>query len=148
MVAKKDQVFRQYSVYRIPFCFKTLRFVSFVFSGFFLFKLCLKWFQVSTSVIRNSRFGDFSVLVLLHSYLCQVGSRCLSPFFPSLCYQRQLGVFNQPWTLLVPAPHRVFAWDMCWASPPPQHRLCLWKLQRVRVFSAKLTEMQDQRSEL
>lgn len=56
----------------------------FVFSGFFVFEVCLNFFHVSASVIRNSRFDGFSVLVLLHSYLCQVGSQCLSPFFPSL----------------------------------------------------------------
>lgn len=55
----------------------------FVFSGFFVFKVCLKLFHTSASVIRNSRVGGFSVLILLCSYLCQVGLWCLSPFFLS-----------------------------------------------------------------
>lgn len=78
------------------------------------------------------------MLVLVHWDLYQVPSWCLSLFFPSMCSQCQLGVFNQPWSLVVSAPHGVFAWDLCWASPAPQHHLRLWKLQRVRVFSAKL----------
>lgn len=110
----------------------------FAFAGFFVFKVHLKLFPVSSRVIRNSRFDGFLMLVLVHWDLYQVPSWCLSPFFPSMCYQCQLGVFNQPWSLMVAAPHGVFAWDLCWASPAPQHHLRLWKLQRVRVFSAKL----------
>lgn len=105
---------------------------------FFKFKFCLKLFFVSSSVIRNSEFGGFSILVLLYWDLCQVPSWFPSAFFPSMCYQCQLGVFNQPRSLVVAAAHGMSAWDLCWASPAPQHHLCLWKLQRVRELSAKL----------
>lgn len=107
----------------------------FASAGFFKLKFCLELFPVYSSVIKNSRFGGFS-LVLLHWDLCQVPSWCPSPFFPSMCYQCQLGVLNQPWSLMVTAAHGMSAWDMCWAPPAPQHHLRLWELQRVRVLSA------------
>ena len=117
-----DQGLRTMRVLSICFLNIAICFV-FVFSGFFILKIHSILFQIEGSVV-----------VFLLTGLCQVCSQGLSSFFPSLCYQRQLGIFNQPWPLLVPAPHRVFAWDMCWAPPSPQHRLRLWKLQRVRVF--------------
>lgn len=107
---------------------------TFAFSGFFLLKVYSKSLHVSASVVRNSRSGGFSVVVFPLACLCHTGSPCLSPSFPSPCYQCQLGIFHQPWSLLGPAPHRVFAWDLCWASSPPQHCLCLRKLQWVSVL--------------
>lgn len=75
-------MFRQPLVCRLPFWFLNTEICfMFVFSGFFVFKVCLKLFHTSASVIRNSRVDGFSVLILLCSYLCQVGSWCLYPFF-------------------------------------------------------------------
>lgn len=42
------------------------------------------------------------------------------------------GVFYQPRSLLVSAPHRVSARALCWTPPTSQHHLLLWQLQRVR----------------
>lgn len=98
----------------------------------FLIKGILK--IIACLSISCQESGGFSVVVFPLACLCHTGSLCLSSSFPSPCYQCQLGIFHQPRPLLGPAPHRVFAWDLCWASSPPQHHLCLRKLQWVSVL--------------
>lgn len=57
-----------------------------------------------------------------------VGMLRLHLFFPKC----ESGVFHQPRSLLVSAPHRVSARALCWTPPASQHHLLLWQLQRVR----------------